>query len=286
MIIDTHVHIWEMPPIAPIGPTAPGWKSEPDEPATAEMLIADMDANAVDLSVLVQTSWSTWDNGYVADAARRFPGRFVSMGLIDPLDSKNAEKAKYWTRERGMVGFRLHPVYYPEEAVLTAPRNRALWQTLADLRSVVQVHMRPQHAVQVDQIAAEFTSIPILIDHLAYPEIGKSGWMGAYRAVLDLARHDNVYVKVSDVKGRSKQQFPFADVQEAIRAVSDSFGPDRLLWGTGYPAHHRTKHGWLSLADELRLVRTGFDFLTGPEKAKLLGDNAARVWRLPAGRRA
>lgn len=286
MIIDTHVHIWEMPPIAPIGPTAPGWKSEPDEPATAEMLIADMDANGVDLSVLVQTSWSTWDNGYVADAARRFPDRFVSMGLIDPLDPRIAEKARYWMRERGMAGFRLHPVYYDQEAILTAPRNRALWQTLADLRAVVQVHIRPQHAVQVDQIAAEFPSVPILIDHLAYPEIGKPGWMDAYRAVLDLARHANVYVKVSDVKGRSKQPFPFADVQEAIRAVHDAFGPERLLWGTGYPAHHRTKHNWLSLADELRLVRSGFSFLTGSEKAKLLGDNAARIWRLPGARPA
>ena len=43
MIVDTHVHIWEIdPPRYPVGPTAPGWKSEPDEPATADELIADM----------------------------------------------------------------------------------------------------------------------------------------------------------------------------------------------------------------------------------------------------
>lgn len=285
MIVDTHVHIWEMPPIAPIGPTAPGWKSKPDEPATAEMLIEDMAANGVDRSVLVQTSWSTWDNGYVADAARRFPERFVSMGLIDPLDPANAEKAKYWARERGMAGFRLHPVYY-EEAVLTATRNRALWQAIADLRLVVQVHMRPQHAAQVAQIAAEFSTVPILVDHLAYPEIGKPGWLDAYRPVLDLARNPNVYVKVSDIKGRSQQPFPFKDVQVAIRAVYEAFGPQRLLWGTGYPAHHRTKHGWLSLADELRLVRSGFDFLSEKEKAMLLGGNADRIWPRPRTRSA
>ena len=48
MFVDTHVHIWEIdPPRYPVGPTAPGWKSEPDEPATAEELIADMDANGI-----------------------------------------------------------------------------------------------------------------------------------------------------------------------------------------------------------------------------------------------
>ncbi len=63
MFVDTHVHIWEIdPPRYPVGPTAPGWKSVPDEPATAEELIADMDANGVEYSVIVQTSWSTWDN--------------------------------------------------------------------------------------------------------------------------------------------------------------------------------------------------------------------------------
>ena len=45
MIIDTHVHVWEIdPPRYPIGPTAPGWKSLPDEPGTADELLAEMDA--------------------------------------------------------------------------------------------------------------------------------------------------------------------------------------------------------------------------------------------------
>ena len=67
MIVDTHVHVWEIdPPKYPIGPTAPGWTSMPDEPGTADELLAEMDACGVDWSVLVQTSWSTWDDGYIA----------------------------------------------------------------------------------------------------------------------------------------------------------------------------------------------------------------------------
>lgn len=279
MIVDTHVHIWEMPPVAPIGPTAPGWKSLPDEPATAEQLVADMDANGVDYSVLVQTSWSTWDNGYVADSARNAPRRFVAMGLVDPLDPRNAATVRHWMTDRGMSGFRLHPVYY-DEPVLTAPRNRPMWKALAGLGAVVQIHMRPEHAGQIDAIAAEYPGIPILIDHLAYPDVAEAPEFGSYRPVLALARHANVYVKVSDVKSRSTQPFPFRDVHDVIRMVRDAFGPQRLLWGTGYPGHHREKHGWLSLADELRLVREGFDFLSDAEKSAMLGDNAARIWSL------
>lgn len=68
MIVDTHVHIWEISDKYPIGPTAPTRNTYPDEPGTAEELLADMDANNVDWTVLVQTSWSTWDNGYIADS--------------------------------------------------------------------------------------------------------------------------------------------------------------------------------------------------------------------------
>ena len=54
MIVDTHVHVWEMPPVAPIGPTAPSFRSLPEEAAPVELLIEDMDANGVDAAVLVQ----------------------------------------------------------------------------------------------------------------------------------------------------------------------------------------------------------------------------------------
>ncbi|MBI4218776.1 MAG: amidohydrolase [Chloroflexi bacterium] len=280
MIIDTHVHIWEMPPIAPIGPTAPGWKSLPDEPATADQLLADMDVNGVDASVLVQTSWSTWDNGYVADSARKNPKRFAAMGLVDPLDPENAETVTYWVRNRGMSGFRFHPMYYPNEEVLTAARNRGMWRVLADFAAVVQIHMWPQQANQVDEIASAYPGLPMLLDHMAYPDVGEAPSYVAYRPVLDLAKRPNVYVKVSDVSHRSKQRFPFPDVHDVIRRIRDAFGPARLLWGTGYPGHHREKHGWLSLRDELKLIREGFDFLTDHEKSKMLGENARRIWKL------
>ncbi|MAE30272.1 MAG: hypothetical protein CMO43_01535, partial [Verrucomicrobiales bacterium] len=56
-------------------------------------------------SVLVQTSWSTWDNGYIADSVDRFPDRFIGHGMLDPQDEQgNAEAARYWMEDRGLVG--------------------------------------------------------------------------------------------------------------------------------------------------------------------------------------
>ena len=279
MIIDTHVHVWEIdPPRYPIGPTAPGWKSLPDEPGTADELLAEMDDHDVGWSVLVQTSWSTWDNGYIADSVQRFPDRFIGHGLIDPQDPENAEVARYWMRERGLVGFRLHPMYYPDEAILVSPRNGALWEELAAAEAVIQFHMRPSDAVQVDEIAAHFPHMKLLVDHMGYPDLVAEP--AAYQLIVDLASRDNVFVKISDVAGRSTHPFPHVDVHPYVRRLYDAFGSDRLMWGTGYPGHHRVKHNWHTLADELRLIREGIPFLSESDREQILGKTAASVWQL------
>ena len=277
MIIDTHCHIWHVPPIAPVGPTAPRWRKLPDEPAPAEELLEDMDANGVDMTVVVQTSWSTWDNGYVADSAKRFPDRFIAMGMIDPEDPKNAELARYWMQERGVAGFRFHPAYYPEEPILTVERNAPMWKAIADMGGIVQVHGRIDMAPQVDFVAREYPTIPWLLDHMAYPVIPEYPDFPTYQPILDLAKHPNVYVKVSDIKSRSTMPYPYEDVQGAIKKLYDAFGIERMMWGTGYPGHHRTKHKWPTLGEELQFIRD-IPWLTEAEKARVLGGTAQQVW--------
>ena len=279
MIIDTHVHIWEIdPPRYPIGPTAPGWTSLPDEPGTAEQLLADMAANGVDRAVLVQTSWSTWDNGYIADSVARFPDRFIGHGLIDPQNPDNAVQARYWVKARGLAGFRFHPMYYPNEQILLTAQNEPLWEEIAALDVVIQFHTFAAQAGQIAVLAGRYPHLRLIIDHMGYPQVNEPP--AAFQPILDLARFGNIYFKLSDVHGRSQQGFPYVDVHPFIEQLLHAFGVDRTLWGTGYPGHHRVKHKWPPLAEELRLIREGLPFLSASAQSKILGENAAVLWRL------
>lgn len=192
MIVDTHVHIWEMPPIAPIGPTAPNFTSRPDAHANAELLLEDMDENGVDKTVLVQTSFSTWDNEYVAASAIKYPDRFVSMGMVDPLDDENAPQAAYWMDERNMQGFRFHPQYYADVDILKRPENDFMFKTIEERSGIIQIHNRPEHAHQLDYVAAKYPGITWLIDHMMYPEPSMAPDWNEYKPVLALASHENV----------------------------------------------------------------------------------------------
>ena len=279
MIVDTHVHVWEIdPPKYPIGPTAPNWTAMPDEPGTADILLAEMDAHGVDWAVLVQTSWSTWDNGYIADSVARFPDRFVGHGLIDPQAAGNATQVRYWMRERGLAGFRFHPMYYPDEKILLTPQNEAMWEEIAALEAIIQFHLRPEQADQVAVIAGRYPRLTLIIDHMGYPQVKEP--VPAFQPILDLAQFDNLYLKLSDVAGRSGQDFPYQDVHPFIKALHQAFGARRIVWGTGYPGHHRLKHNWPPLAQELRLIREGLPFLKAAEVDRILGGTAAEIWGL------
>ena len=279
MIVDTHVHVWEIdPPKYPVGPTAPNWNSYPDEPGTADELLAEMDEHGVDWTVLVQTSWSTWDNGYIADSVARFPDRFIGHGLIDPQDANNAAQARYWIKERGLAGFRLHPMYYPDEEILLTQQNEPLWEEMAALDAVIQFHLRAEYAHQVAVIAQRYPCMKLILDHLGYPQVGADA--SAFQPIVELARYNNVYLKLSDVAGRSNQDFPYADVHPFIEQLLSAFGAERMVWGTGYPGHHRVKHNWPTLAQELRLIREGLPFLSDDDQEHILGGTAAQLWNL------
>ena len=111
---------------------------------------------------------------------------------------------------------------------------------------------------------------------MGYLEV--SGGLSAFGRVLALARHENVYVKISDIAGRSSETFPFEDVHPFIKALLNAFGAERAVWGTGYPGHHRIKHNWLPLSEELRLRREGLPFLTDADRDLILGETAANIW--------
>ncbi len=279
MIVDCHVHVWELPPFAPVGPTAPTWNTETKEAGPIEVLVDEMAENGVDAAVLVQSSGSTWDNSYVAHSTNRWPDRFKSIGLVDPTDPENAMISAKWMDDYGVAGFRFHPDYYPNDVVLDPERNGAMFSEIERRGGIVKVHNRVANVDQMSQIVPNFPGITWIVDHMMYPEpeMSRDGWQ-AYRPVLDLAQHPNVIMMISDVHNRSNEGFPYSDMHDAVKSAIDAFGIERCIWGTGYPGDLRVKHGWITLAEELRLIRKGFDWLSAGEVDALLGGTAQRVY--------
>jgi L-fuconolactonase len=126
----------------------------------------------------------------------------------------------------------------------------------------------------------DFPHVPVVIDHLARIDLKAADPLPEFKKLLTLARYANVWVKVSELSVLSPSgTYPYKDTFPWVRRLYDAFGPDRLLWGTGYPGATRGEAGRPSLQQELDLVRKEIPFFTSVEREKILGGNAAKLWK-------
>jgi L-fuconolactonase len=116
-----------------------------------------------------------------------------------------------------------------------------------------------------------------VLDHIAKPGIAAGELEPWAKNIRELARRPNVSCKLSgmvteaDVKAWTPAQLrPYFDV------VLSALGPSRLLYGTDWPVCL----AGVSYAEWKRTVEASLSTLSNAERAAVMGDNAARIYRL------
>jgi L-fuconolactonase len=180
------------------------------------------------------------------------PGKFKAIGLVDPLDAHNADQLWYWMN-RGLSGFRLHPLYYPEiePTWVDSTEHDRLWKAAADSGAILQFHMHPHHAEALHRMAGRHPRVRVIVDHIGKPDVTEAAPYPSFEPVLKLAELPNVSVKIGDYQIASKQQFPWRDTWPFVALLKERFGVERMMWGTGYPRTARI----VPLAQALEYVR-------------------------------
>lgn len=280
-VIDVHMHVWSGDPVRfPFAhPYNPKFVA-PKIAATVELLVEEMNKNGIDQCVLVQTISHGWDNRYLAHCVKTNPKRFRGQGLIDPTDPKVADKLEYWMTKHGLAGMRFSPIYYKgKDEWLNAKASHALWKKAEELGAVFNFFIASEQLPKLEDMIRRFPKVKVVIDHFAYVDLKAKDPEPETKKLLALARYPNVWLKVSELCILSpSKKYPYKDTYSLVKKVYDAFGPDRLLWGTGFPGATRAEAGRPSLDEELALIGTAIPFFTAADREKILGRNAAKVW--------
>jgi predicted TIM-barrel fold metal-dependent hydrolase len=189
----------------------------------------------------------------MADIVRRNPGRIVTLRIHVNRVAGVAPTVSGAIRDRD----------------LRHPAMKTTWRKAHELGLAIQMHLIPLHAPEIAELAREFSSTPVVLDHLAR---AGQGTPAEYDKVLAMAKLQNVYMKFSGVNYSSKQKTPFPDAKPLVRRTYDAFGPDHMMWGgLGMDIQ--------SFRQNSAMLAEMFDFASEADRAKIRGLTAAKLFR-------
>jgi predicted TIM-barrel fold metal-dependent hydrolase len=267
LLIDSHVHVWKHDPAFPF---AQGAHPAPEN-ASVETLLELMQANGVDRTVLIQVIHYRWDNSYLADVLKRYPGRFQAVCRVNPEDPKAPDQLSRLTEEQGFHGVRISPGAGVEGDWIRGSLMPPLWKRCAQLKVPMTILTPVTRLADLVPLIEQNPELIVVIDHMADCPLDKPNDL---KLLTNLAPYPNVFVKISHMWSISKQPYPYRDTNEQVRHLCKSFGAKRLMWGTDWPICLKQ----LSYREAVDLFRNYRDFIPKEDREQILYKTVQRVW--------
>ena len=224
--------------------------------ATVDELLREMDRAGVERAVV-----STVDefiavsnregNDEVLRAIRAHPDRLKGLSAVNPWFREKGVSELSRCLEAGLSGLKLNS--HLQGFVLSDPLVHPLVETCRSFGVPLYAHTGTPvvaEPFQLAELARAFPDVPMVLGHMGYTDF----WYDAVPAAL---QSQNIYLETSLI-----------DIMN-IRTAIEKVGPDRILFGSDFPESD------LSLeVEKMSMVE-----MTAEARARIMGENAARLWR-------
>src|SRR5271170_1000654 len=243
-------------------------------------LLHEMDANGIDFGLVIQVYEAPSPGEALAESRSAFVasgGRLRPVVTVDPTRGESwvREAIAAWENEDHLAGIKLFPGYlpfYPHD-----PRLAPLYEFAHRRNLPVLVHqgdtldrkglIKFARPIELGEVAVRYPDVRFVLCHLGNP------WMDEAAEVV--YKDENVYADTSGLLAHPSAPYFDRMLAQARQRVMQSIvaigSCDRILYGSDWPL------------EELRLAVSLVDGLDLPaaDRAKVLGDNARRLFGLP-----
>jgi predicted TIM-barrel fold metal-dependent hydrolase len=314
-VIDIHTHMWDYgwlpephkmnmairaakrrrPPVDPmtIRPRVGNGFMDP----SGNLNVKILDRLGMDMGVIQVVDWAIGYgveadntieeiNAGTAQAVRNHPDRLMWFCGIDPRRPGAAEKFERWVKEDGAKGFKLYPPmgFYPWDDCVKPIIEKAI-ELDVPILSHTQAGVSWCEPIHWGQVCRQYPDLKVILGHAGVesPFFSTYGWE---QAVIVAARHENVYLDPTEwhLWGALK------DIPELIRRIhvmKTNVGAEKVVNGTDNPlGRDGADNGdgeWMFIWRNLPTIGRWFGYTFTQEDVDLmLGENAARLLRLPA----
>jgi len=210
-----------------------------DNPMTHDVVVHQYWDNAgitMGTGVQYNTVYGT-DNSYLLDVGKSDPNRVFPVVILAATDPKTPDSLRKMTKENKIAGVRLFGSPVNGEFEFFQDQAIPAWEAVDEL-GIAMVLMLVGGDLnrtmgRVKEFATRFPRMPIVLDHLGYPDPKSSpetfGLTPGHLAVVGMK---NLYWKLTSFHLTTRIDPAKADLKAFIDYVAKLYGTDHMVWGS------------------------------------------------------
>jgi L-fuconolactonase len=274
MIIDSHVHFWKYDKVRD------AWITDDmkilKQDYLPEHLSLSLKRNDVDACVAVQAGQSEYETHFLVELSKTHPEIKGVVGWVDLQNRNVAERLQYFSQFNIIKGWR-HVVQSEPDDFLSGENFQRGIAALAPFNCTYDILIYHHQLKPALEFVSKFPDQKFVIDHCAKPDIGNKKIDEWKTLIKEMSQHPNVFCKISGLFTETKwKQWSASDFYPYLDVVFESFGMDRLLFGSDWPVILLSGIyvQWKSLLEKY------MENYTEEDRLKVFGLNAIQFYNL------
>jgi L-fuconolactonase len=277
--IDAHQHFWRL------ARGDDGWLTPALAPIHRDFLPADLAPilarHGIARTILVQAAPTAAETAFLLALARDTPFVAGVVGWVDFAARDAPDVIARLAADPLLVGLRPMVQDIADDDWLADRALAPAFDAMVAHGLVFDALVLPRHLRRLAQVVERHPSLAVVIDHAAKPPVrdgarGLGPWRGAFAA---LAGAPSVACKLSGLVTEAAPGWDVDALRPFVAQVLDAFSPSRVLWGSDWPVVELAGGYDRWRAATATLVAG----LAAPDRAALLGGNAARTYLARGG---
>lgn len=272
MRLDCHQHFWKLDNSFTNWPTADLNKIYRD--FCAADLSPLLEICGVDGTILVQAAPNLDETEYLLQIASETPFVKGVVGWIDFSDPVAPQQIAQLSENRMLKGLR--PMLQDISTVgwVLQDELQGAFEAMIDRGLSFDALVKAGQIEDILQLSRRYPDLPIILDHAGKPEIANDGFDVWAARIAQLAVSPAVHCKISGLWTEAGGDHRQVRLQPYVDHLIDSFGANRLIWGSDWPVVELagTYDAWLRQSELL------LSHLDSSEREAIFGSNGAKFY--------
>jgi len=272
MRIDAHQHYWQL------SRGDYGWLTADLAPIYRDFmpdeLSAHLDHHAIDGTIAVQAAPTIAETEFLLEIADSTPFVLGVVGWVDFSAATAVDDIVRLADHSKLVGLRPMIQDIADDDWMLRPELAPAFEAVIERDLAFDALVLPRHLTRLSFLLSRYPKLRTIVDHGAKPDIRAGAFQQWAEEIGQVARETNAYCKLSGLVTEARADWCIDDLRPYVDHLLDTFGPDRLIWGSDWPVCTLASpfERWFQTSELL------LNTLSASDRAAIFGGNALRAY--------